>query len=57
MLKYAKALVAVAIPLVSAVIAAAADKSISFDEASGIWAIIVAAITGVAVAATPNKPA
>jgi len=55
-LVYAKAVVAAVVSVGTLVVAAAVDKNISFDEAGVIWAALLAALTGGAVAATRNRP-
>ena len=51
----AKALVAAVGGIVILVQLALADEAFSFDEASGIWTAIIAAITTLGVYPTPNK--
>lgn len=56
LLAYAKTAVAAVGGVVTLVYAAAQDQSISFDEASGIWTAVLAALTVLGVYAVPNKP-
>jgi len=54
-LVYAKAFAAAAVSVGGLVVLAVADKSISFDEAYAIWAVIIGALTGGTVAVTRNR--
>jgi len=56
LLERLKAVVAAVGGVLTLVYVAMQDQAISFDEASGIWAAVLVALTAFGVWRAPNKP-